>query len=70
MIARAGISKANCQDIAGALEQLLTRLYLFEPVSENPVLTLDLPTVTAVSLQGRDNNGNPVSARVLGSPSQ
>ncbi len=32
MIARAGISKANCQDIAGELEKLLTRLEL---LSEN-----------------------------------
>jgi sulfur-oxidizing protein SoxY len=43
----------------------LARLQLFEPVSENPVITLDLPAVESVSIDGRDNNGNPVVARVL-----
>ena len=43
----------------------LARLALYEPVSENPILTLDLPAVGAVTLRGRDNNGNPVRARVL-----
>lgn len=43
----------------------LARLLLFEPVSENPVITLDLPAAESVFLEGRDNNGNPVVARVL-----
>lgn len=43
---------------------LITRLKLFEPVSENPLLTFDLPEIDQVTLAGRDNNGNPVSARV------
>jgi len=42
----------------------LARLALREPVSENPLLTLDLPEVDRIVLQGRDNNGNPVSAGV------
>ncbi len=42
----------------------VTRISLYEPVAENPLLTLDLPVVKRISLQGRDNNGNPVAARV------
>jgi sulfur-oxidizing protein SoxY len=45
-------------------ESAITRLKLFEPVSENPLLTLDLPDIDQITLEGRDNNGNPVSARV------
>jgi sulfur-oxidizing protein SoxY len=46
-------------------ERPITRLALYEPVAENPLLTLDLPVVKRISLQGRDNNGNPVTARVM-----
>jgi sulfur-oxidizing protein SoxY len=42
----------------------LSRLSLFEPIAENPVLTLDLPKSRQLSLIGRDNNGNPVAAKV------
>ena len=42
----------------------LARLSLFEPVSENPLLTLDLPATDAVHLRGRDNNGNEIRARI------
>lgn len=55
------IEDLEIHDDKGAV---LARLLLFEPVSENPVLTLDLPKVNRVALRGRDNNGNPVLARV------
>jgi len=55
------IEDLELRDEHGAV---LTRLFLFEPVSENPVLTIDLPKVNRVALRGRDNNGNPVIARV------
>lgn len=44
---------------------LLTEIRLYEPVSENPLLTIDLPDVDRLAVSGRDNNGNPVVARVL-----
>ncbi|MES9974746.1 MAG: thiosulfate oxidation carrier complex protein SoxZ, partial [Candidatus Thiodiazotropha sp.] len=45
--------------------EILSRLFLHEPVSENPVLTLDLPRRDSVTVVGADNNGNPVKARFL-----
>ncbi len=40
----------------------------FEPVSENPTMTIEVPSVhvrkDGYSLQGRDNNGNEVDARI------
>ncbi|MET0107318.1 MAG: quinoprotein dehydrogenase-associated SoxYZ-like carrier [Candidatus Thiodiazotropha sp.] len=45
--------------------EILSRLFLHEPVSENPVLTLDLPRRDSVTVTGADNNGNPVKARFL-----
>ena len=44
----------------------LALLHLYEPVAENPILTLDLPGTQSVALSARDNNGNLVSARVSG----
>lgn len=43
------------------------RLDLFEPVSENPVLTFELPAQPKGALQvsGRDNNGNRIEAVLL-----
>ncbi len=43
---------------------VLSRLKLFEPVAENPMLTFDLPKLDRVTVEARDNNGNPVSARI------
>lgn len=42
------------------------RLALHEPVSENPLLTFELPQRPGgpLHLTGRDNNGNPISAEV------
>lgn len=42
----------------------LARLALYEPVSENPVISLDFDRVGPVRIEGRDTQGNPVSARV------
>lgn len=36
----------------------------FEPVSENPLFSLDLAISGAVRVEGRDNNGNRFAARV------
>ncbi|MCG7957856.1 MAG: quinoprotein dehydrogenase-associated SoxYZ-like carrier, partial [Candidatus Thiodiazotropha taylori] len=43
---------------------LISRLSLFEPIAENPVLTLDLPKLKQLTMDGRDNNGNPVAAQI------
>lgn len=43
---------------------LIARLHLFEPVSENPTLTLDMKTRGGVDLFAVDNNGNQVQAHV------
>jgi sulfur-oxidizing protein SoxY len=44
------------------------RLNTFEPVSENPIFTFDLPTGVRPSgslvLSGVDNNGNRIDARL------
>ena len=36
----------------------------YEPVSENPIFSLDLPGETPVILSGRDNNGNRFNAEI------
>ena len=45
----------------------LARLYPFEPVSENPLFSFDFDgaTVGPFTLEGRDNNGNLITAKVL-----
>lgn len=54
--------------IVDGQQRVLMEIDAFEPVSENPLFTLDLPpTVTdlaAVQITGRDNNGNLVNAWV------
>lgn len=48
-------------------ENVLAKLDVFQPVSENPVFTFDLFTelaVESVQLTGRDNNGNKLEARL------
>lgn len=37
----------------------------FEPVSENPVFTVNTPGVGPVTLSGRDNNGNRFKAEIV-----
>ena len=44
--------------------QELARLVLFEPVSENPVLSVDLKHQGDLRIVGRDTQGNPIDARV------
>ena len=44
--------------------ELLARLELFEPVAENPVISLDLDHAGPVRIEGRDTQGNAVSAMV------
>ena len=45
----------------------LAKLYPFEPVSENPLFSFDFdtPPTGPVTLSGRDNNGNKISAQVV-----
>lgn len=64
-----GIPAFFVQDLkvteAGGKE--LMRIEAFEPVSENPVFTLDLPPARAagpIVVSGRDNNGNAINARI------
>ncbi|MCP3869186.1 MAG: quinoprotein dehydrogenase-associated SoxYZ-like carrier [Gammaproteobacteria bacterium] len=51
-------------EITNEAGEVLTRLFLHEPVSENPVLTLNLPQAESVVVRGTDNNGNPILAQV------
>lgn len=62
----AGIPVFYLEDLAvvGDDGSMLARLALYEPVSENPVISMDLPGNGPVRLQGRDTQGNAVSAQV------
>ncbi|MBT3028399.1 MAG: quinoprotein dehydrogenase-associated SoxYZ-like carrier [Candidatus Thiodiazotropha sp. (ex Ctena orbiculata)] len=51
-------------DFLDASGERLSRLFLYEPVAENPVLTLDLPRHDSVTVVGADNNGNPIEAKI------
>ncbi|MES9926987.1 MAG: quinoprotein dehydrogenase-associated SoxYZ-like carrier [Candidatus Thiodiazotropha sp. 6PDIVS] len=55
------IEQLELLDIGG---DLISRISLYEPVGENPLLTLDLPKLNQLTLEGRDNNGNPVAALI------
>jgi sulfur-oxidizing protein SoxY len=55
------IEQLELQDAGG---QAWWRLALHEPVSENPLITFELPTQSAFRLTGRDNNGNRIDAEV------
>jgi sulfur-oxidizing protein SoxY len=57
------IESLELQDAGG---QAWWRLALHEPVSENPLITFELPTQSpsAFRLTGRDNNGNRIDAEV------
>ncbi|WP_238388283.1 quinoprotein dehydrogenase-associated SoxYZ-like carrier [Sinimarinibacterium sp. NLF-5-8] len=55
------IERAQVMDEHG---QTLAELELFEPVAENPVITLDLPGNGAVELRARDTQGNPFVAEI------
>jgi len=53
-------------ELLDAAGQAWWRLALHEPVSENPLLTFELPEQPSgvLRLLGRDNNGNAISAQV------
>ena len=57
------IEQLELQDAGG---QAWWRIALHEPVSENPLITFELPTASppAFRLVGRDNNGNRIDAEV------
>lgn len=55
------IEQLEFQDAKG---EVLATLRTFEPVSENPVLSVDLHTRDAVQIVGRDIQGNRVNGRV------
>lgn len=50
--------------VSDADGRTLARLEPDEPVAENPVFALDLKHAGAVTVEGRDNNGNVFSARI------
>lgn len=56
------ITQVQVKDAEG---RLLARVEPYEPVSENPVFTLEVPQSKEVAIGGRDNNGNRFDA-VLG----
>ena len=62
----AGIPVFHLEDVRILTEagDTLARLALYEPVSENPLLSLDFDYVGPVRVEGRDTQGNQVSARV------
>lgn len=63
----AGIPAFHIEEIVfrDAAGKLLMRLQTFEPVSENPVFTLNRGDVAGpVEARGRDNNGNLFDARI------
>lgn len=48
----------------GGQGQLLGRLETYEPVSENPIISVDLPLSPVVRVEMRDGQGNRFQARV------
>lgn len=55
------IDTLDVRDLAGTE---LARLKLYEPVSENPVLSLDLAHAGPLRIAGRDTQGNAIAAKV------
>ena len=56
------LEELSLSDAAG---QRLMRVHTYEPVSENPMFTLQAGGATApLEVRGRDNNGNLVRARI------
>nr|CAA6823700.1 MAG: FIG00956261: hypothetical protein [uncultured Thiotrichaceae bacterium] len=52
------LKDTDSQNVMGSLE-------LFEPVSENPMLSLDVGKRKRFILGGRDNNGNLIDAKIV-----
>lgn len=63
----AGIPVFHLQSLALRDEQgaLLAHLHPFEPISENPVFTVDLPQSGSIQVHGRDTQGNAVTGWVM-----
>ena len=63
----AGIPAFHIEQLAITEPGAAAPALLYEPVSENPVFSFDLParprSFTRVS--GRDNNGNRIAARIV-----
>ena len=60
-----GVPRFNIErlDIKDAKdEHVMAELDLYEPISENPMLSLDVGGHTQFALGGRDNNGNRIQA--------
>lgn len=60
-----GVPKFHIEQLdikEAASQQVMAELELFEPVSENPMLSLDVGKHTEFALGGRDNNGNQIHA--------
>jgi sulfur-oxidizing protein SoxY len=55
---------AESIDLTNDKGELLANIKPYEPVSENPIFSLDLPGETQIIVTGRDNNGNRFSAEV------
>ncbi len=55
------LENLNVLDTQG---KVLAELDLFEPISENPMLSFDVAQQNQFRLEGRDNNGNRVQAEV------
>lgn len=54
-------------DITDGQGDLLATLQTYQPLSENPVFSLDIPDLgdaTEILISGRDNNGNTIQASV------
>lgn len=51
-------------NVLGVDGKVLAELDLFEPISENPMLSFDVSKQTQFKLEGRDNNGNKIQAEV------
>jgi sulfur-oxidizing protein SoxY len=66
----AGIPAFYLRDllVRDAAGRELLRLQIFEPVSENPIFSFDLPGRPSgpLQVQGSDNNGNRISKRIEG----
>ncbi|MDO9200472.1 MAG: thiosulfate oxidation carrier complex protein SoxZ, partial [Hydrogenophaga sp.] len=64
----AGIPAFYLQDLQlqDSTGQVWFKLTLHEPVSENPLITFELPPqpLSGLRLVGRDNNGNRINAEV------
>jgi sulfur-oxidizing protein SoxY len=55
---------AETIELADDQGKRLATIKPYEPISENPLFTLDLPGKTRVILSGRDNNGNLFNADI------